>query len=67
MITNKGSFHNPNSRFLVSFNYVSGRGMNAAFAIGRLCDFEAGCKRMLSLKTSNMMVNIVADCILHLP
>ena len=30
--------------------------MNAAFAIGRLCDFEVGCKRMLSLKTSDMMV-----------
>ena len=32
--------------------------MNSAFAIGRLCDFEAGCKRMLSLKTSDIMVNI---------
>ena len=30
--------------------------MNAAFAIGRLCDFEAGCKRILSLKTSDSMV-----------
>ena len=30
--------------------------MNAAFAIGRLCDFEAGCKRMLCLKTSELMV-----------
>ena len=30
--------------------------MNAAFAIGRLCDFEAGCKRILSLKTSETMV-----------
>lgn len=36
--------------------------MNAAFAIGRLCDFEAGCKRMLSLKTSNLMVIKVAVC-----
>ena len=34
----------------------TGRGMNAAFTIGRLCDFEAGCKRMLSLKESNRMV-----------
>ena len=31
--------------------------MNAAFAIGRLCDFEAGCKRMLFLKTSELMVS----------
>ena len=36
--------------------FFSGRGMNAAFAVGRLCDFEAGCKRMLSLKTSDIMV-----------
>ena len=36
--------------------------MNAAFAIGRLCDFEAGCKRMLSLKTSNLMVIKGAVC-----
>ena len=37
--------------------------MNAAFAIGRLCDFEAGCKRILSLKTSVAMV-FLADIII---
>ena len=36
--------------------------MNAAFAVGRLCDFEAGCKRMLSLKTSAIMVNCDQLC-----
>ena len=35
--------------------------MNSAFAIGRLCDFEAGCKRMLSLKTSDQMVYIIIN------
>lgn len=35
--------------------------MNVVFVIGRLCDFEVGCKRMLFLKIFNIMVNIVVD------
>ncbi|RMX47552.1 hypothetical protein pdam_00019073 [Pocillopora damicornis] len=32
-----------------------GRGMNAAFAIGRLCDFEAGCKRIISTYINSLI------------
>ena len=39
--------------------------MNAAFAIGRLCDFEAGCKRTLSLKTSDSMVFRMLLCFMQ--
>lgn len=51
-----------------SLFFCSGRGMNAAFAVGRLCDFEAGCKRMLSLKTSDIMVIKLRPimCLCHL-
>lgn len=35
---------------------VAGRGMNAAFAIGRLCDMEVGRKRLLLLSDSEKMV-----------
>jgi hypothetical protein len=37
---------------------VVGRGMNAAFAIGRLCDMDAGVVRLLSLPMSDKMVRI---------
>lgn len=33
-----------------------GRGMNAAFAIGRLCDMDQGRKRLLQLSDSERMV-----------
>ena len=36
----------------------TGRGMNAAFAIGRLCDLECGRSRLLTLPESEKMVNI---------
>ena len=32
--------------------------MNAAFAIGRLCDMESGRRHMLMLKKSDLMVTI---------
>ena len=34
------------------------RGMNAAFAIGRLCDLDDGRKRLLHHKDSNKMVRV---------
>ena len=34
----------------------AGRGMNAAFAIGRLCDLDDGRKRLLHHKDANKMV-----------
>ena len=40
----------------------TGRGMNAAFAIGRLCDLEAGCVRILSLQESRRMVSCWTKC-----
>lgn len=30
--------------------------MNVVFVIGRLCDFEVGCKRILFLKIFDLMV-----------
>ena len=36
--------------------WLKGRGMNAAFAIGRLCDLEAGRSRLLGLLESERMV-----------
>ncbi|XP_033764202.1 uncharacterized protein LOC117345255 isoform X3 [Pecten maximus] len=39
---------------------ASGRGMNAAFAIGRLCDIEAGRKRLLQLTESERMLSALA-------
>ena len=36
----------------------AGRGMNAAFAIGRLCDLDDGRKRLLHHKDSNKMVRV---------
>ena len=36
-----------------------GRGMNAAFAIGRLCDMDNGRKRLLQLSESERMVKSV--------
>ena len=36
--------------------FILGRGMNAAFAIGRLCDMESGRRHMLMLKKSDQMV-----------
>ncbi|XP_021344391.1 uncharacterized protein LOC110444332, partial [Mizuhopecten yessoensis] len=36
------------------------RGMNAAFAIGRLCDIEAGRKRLLQLTESERMLSALA-------
>ncbi|XP_027041829.1 uncharacterized protein LOC113669947 [Pocillopora damicornis] len=38
------------------------RGMNAAFAIGRLCDFEAGCKRMLINSLIDMLHSADSGC-----
>ncbi|KXJ13637.1 Usherin [Exaiptasia diaphana] len=34
----------------------NGRGMNSAFAIGRLCDLEAGCARILAMPESKRMI-----------
>ena len=36
---------------------LSGRGMNAAFAIGRLCDMEASRNRLLKMPECDKMVN----------
>ena len=36
-----------------------GRGMNAAFAIGRLCDMDNGRKRLLQLSDSERMVTLI--------
>ncbi len=38
----------------------AGRGMNAAFAIGRLCDVEQGRSRLLELPNSESMVSETA-------
>ena len=35
---------------------ISGRGMNAAFAIGRLCDIAKGRTMLLTLPEANKMV-----------
>ena len=37
---------------------IVGRGMNAAFAIGRLCDLDIGRKSLLALPDSEKMVDI---------
>ena len=43
--------------FLTGMAYIiPGRGMNSAFAIGRLCDMETGRVRLLSLPESEKMV-----------
>jgi len=42
----------------IVYNSVPGRGMNAAFAIGRLCDMDQGRKRLLQLNDSERMVCI---------
>lgn len=39
----------------------TGRGMNAAFAIGRLCDMEIGRKRLLLLSDSERMVCLISS------
>ena len=39
----------------------TGRGMNAAFAIGRLCDMEIGRKRLLLLSDSERMVCTISS------
>ena len=36
--------------------YVQGAEMNAAFAIGRLCDLHTGRVKLLQHKESNLMV-----------
>ena len=38
---------------------TTGRGMNAAFAIGRLCDMEQGRRRLLGLADSEKMVDLI--------
>lgn len=38
---------------------IAGRGMNAAFAIGRLCDMDTGRKRLLQLNDSERMVCVL--------
>ena len=40
-----------------AFVVPTGRGMNAAFAIGRLCDMEVGRSRLLGLPESERMVS----------
>jgi hypothetical protein len=50
-------------QILFLFGYIHdnvvGRGMNAAFAIGRLCDMDAGVVRLLSLPQSDKMVRVL--------
>ena len=50
-------FNNEDTMYIV-YNSVPGRGMNAAFAIGRLCDMDQGRKRLLQLNDSERMVCI---------
>ena len=46
--------------FMFACFSCQGRGMNAAFAIGRLCDLEEGRKRLLFLAESERMVGLEA-------
>ena len=45
---------------------ILGRGMNAAFAIGRLCDLELGRNYLLGLPESERMVSILFNLGEHL-
>jgi hypothetical protein len=53
------------SKLIIYDVIFKGRGMNAAFAIGRLCDMDQGRKRLLQLNDSERMVCLTKYVHLH--